>query len=112
MLTSSNPSPLGGSTSVDQIMKLATPSATGGVRGVFSSLLAGAGSMIPGVGGIIAGAIRGSALAASMPTLGSDTTQYLQLQQQIQNESIAFETVSTVLKIRHDCALHAIENMK
>ena len=42
MLTSSNPSPLGGSTSVDQIMKLATPSGTGGVRGIFSSLLAGA----------------------------------------------------------------------
>ena len=47
-----------------------------------------------------------------MPTLGSQTTQYLMLQRQIQQESLAFETASTVMKVRHDAALHAVENIK
>jgi len=67
---------------------------------------------MPGLGGVIGGAIKGGALAASMPTLGSDTTQYLMLQNQIQNETLAYETASTVLKMRHDVCLHAIQNMK
>jgi len=68
--------------------------------------------VFPGLGTAIGSAIGGTALGAAMPTLGGETTQFLQLQRQIQLESQAFETASTVLKVRHDCALHAIQNMK
>ena len=112
MITNPNPTPSG--SSIDQIMKMTLPtSGSGGVRGVFGSILGGLGNIVmPGLGGVIGGAIKGGALAASMPTLGSDTTQYLMLQNQIQNETLAYETASTVLKMRHDVCLHAIQNMK
>lgn len=102
--------------SLDDILKLtspAVPSSGGGVRGVFGSILGGLGNIImPGLGTIIGGAIGGGVLGAAMPTLGNETTQYLALQRQINNETLAFETASTVMKVRHDSALHAIQNMK
>lgn len=102
--------------SIDDIMKLASPTVPGtgtGARGVFGSILGGIGNMVfPGLGTVLGGAITGAGLGAAMPTLGGQTTQFLQLQQQIENESLAFETASTVLKVRHDCALHAVENFK
>jgi hypothetical protein len=111
-----NPNPaIAGSPSLDEIMRLATPNLPGprGARGVFGSILGGIGNMVfPGLGTILGGAIGGGVLGAAMPTLGGETTQYLQLQRQIQLETLAFETASTVLKVRHDCALHAIQNMK
>ena len=108
----SNPTSTG--TSINDILKLTNPTpSTGGVRGVFGSILGGLGNMVfPGLGSVIGGAITGGALGASMPVLGGDTTQYLQLQQEIEQESIAFETASTVLKVRHDSASTAIQNMK
>jgi hypothetical protein len=84
-----------------------------GVRGVFGSILTGVGNIIfPGLGTAIGAAVGGTALGAAMPGLGSETTQYLTLQRQIQLETIAFETASTVLKVRHDASMHAIQNMK
>jgi hypothetical protein len=104
----------GSTSSVDDILKIANAgSGSGGVRGVFGSILGGVGNLaFPGLGSAIGGAIGGAALGASMPTLGSQSTQFLLLQQKIQQESLAFETASTVLKVRHDAALHAVENMK
>ena len=112
----SNPNaPAAGSSSLDDIMKLTNPVLPGprGVRGVFGSILGGLGNMVfPGLGTVLGGAIGGAALGGALPTLGGETTQYLALQRQVQLETLAFETASTVLKVRHDCALHAIQNMK
>lgn len=102
-------------TSIDDIMKLTDPQVPGprGARGVFGSILGGVGNMVfPGLGTILGGAVSGGVLGAAMPTLGSETNQYLLLQRQIQQETLAYELASTVLKVRHDCALHAIQNMK
>jgi hypothetical protein len=44
--------------------------------------------------------------------LGGQTTQYLQLQQEIESETIAFNLASNVLKVRADSASKAIDNMK
>jgi hypothetical protein len=111
----SNPNQPPAASSLDDIIKLTQPSLPGpkGVRGVFGSILGGVGNTIfPGLGTILGGAIGGTALGAAMPTLGGETMQYLQLQRQIQQETLAFETASTVLKVRHDAALHAVQNMK
>jgi hypothetical protein len=110
-----NPNVVGSTPSLDSITNPTSPAVptSGGVRGVFGSILGGIGNLaFPGLGTLIGGAVRGTALGAAMPTLGSETTQYLQLQQQIEQESLAFETASTVLKVRHDAAIHAVENMK
>lgn len=111
----SNPNTAGAS-SLDDIMKLTSatvPGSGGGVRGVFGSILGGIGNVImPGLGSVIGGAIGGGALGAAMPTLGSEATQYLALQQRISNETVAYETISTVMKVKHDAMLHAIQNMK
>jgi len=101
--------------SMDEIMRLTEPRLPGprGARGAFGSILGGIGNMVfPGLGTIIGGAVAGGALGAAMPTLGAETGQYLALQRQLHLETLAFETASTVLKVRHDCAMHAIQNMK
>jgi hypothetical protein len=106
---------IAGTPSIDDIMKLTSPTVPGtsGARGVFGSILGGLGNAVfPGLGTVLGGAITGAGLGAAMPTLGGQTTQFLQLQQQVMNESLAFETASTVLKVRHDCAREAVENMK
>jgi hypothetical protein len=110
-----NPNATYGTTSLNDILKLTAPSTPGpsGFRGVLGSIVGGIGNILmPGMGTIIGNAIGGSALGATMPGLGGQTTQYLALQQEIENEQIAFETASTVLKVRHDAASTAIQNMK
>jgi len=107
--------PAGGPAALDDVMKLTNPSVpgTGGARSVFGSILGGIGNLVvPGLGTVIGGAVAGTGLGGAMPTLGGETTQYLMLQRQIQQETLAFETASTVMKVRHDAALHAVENMK
>jgi hypothetical protein len=114
MIRNQNP-PVPAGPSLDEIMNLTKPNVPGprGARGVFGSILGGLGNLVfPGLGTVLGGAVAGGALGAAMPTLGAETTQYLVLQRQIQLETLAFETASTVLKVRHDCALHAIQNMK
>ena len=100
--------------SLNDILNVTTPrTPTSGVRGVFSSLLGGVGNiMFPGLGSILGGAISGASLGAATPTLGDQSTQFLQLQNQIQQESLAYETMSTVLKSRYDASHEAIQNMK
>jgi hypothetical protein len=111
----SNPKAASAGTSLNDILNITAPPTTGpsGVQGVFGSILGGVGNILmPGLGTVIGSAIGGSVLGAAMPGLGSQTTQYLALQQQITNEQLAFETASTIMKVRHDAAAQAIQNMK
>src|SRR3954470_19005627 len=111
MINNPNASPAGNTAALNDIMKLTNPSVpgTGGLRGIFGSILGGIGNMVvPGLGSVIGGAVAGAGLGGAMPTLGSETTQYLMLQRQMEQESLAFETASTVMKVRHDAALHAV----
>jgi hypothetical protein len=110
-----NNSPADATATLNKILNMTAPTSVGpsGARGIFSSILGGIGNLaFPGLGTIIGNAIGGSALGGAMPILGGQTTQYLQLQQQIENESIAFEMASNVLKVRHDSASKAIDNFK
>jgi hypothetical protein len=113
MTINPNATAAGSTPSIDDIMKMANPGGTGSaIRGMFGSILGGLGNFaFPGLGGAIGSAISGAALGGALPTLGGQTTQFLQLQQKIEQESLAFETASTVLKVRHDCALDAVKNM-
>ena len=96
---------------VDEILKHAQPSKKGGFKSILGAIGRGALNIaFPGLGGI-GGGISGRLLGSAMPGLGSETTQYLALQRQIQQEQIAFELVSTVLKIRSDTSMSAIRNM-
>ena len=68
----------------------------------------------PGMGGML-GNLLGGGLGGGLGFPGSSASnpsQYLQLQQQISAQSEAFQTVSTVLKSKHDSAMAAINNMK
>jgi hypothetical protein len=103
--------------SIDDILKFTQqpPPKTGGFRKVLGGIVGGVGNVVaPGLGSAIGGLISGgggSQLNAS-GLLGNDTMQFLELQRQMQTESRAFETASTVLKVRHDAAMSSIRNMK
>ena len=98
---------------VDDILNQAQPSKSGGFKGVLSSIGKGAANLVlPGLGGVLGGGISSRLLGAAMPGLGTDATQYLAMQNQIQQQQIAFEMVSTVLKIRADSSMSAIRNMQ
>lgn len=107
--------------------------ATGGVSGIIGSLIAGsksgtasgipAGSTIPSmIGSTVAGAAgmgTGATAAfdigvggATVGGMSAELQQYLALQQQIQAEARTFELASTILKVKHDCAMSAIRNMR
>lgn len=114
-MISSNNGSTNATSGLNEILNTTAPASVGpsGARAVFGSILGGIGNLVaPGLGSIIGNAIGGSALGGSMPLLGGQTTQYLQLQQQIESESIAYDLASTVLKVRHDSASKAIDNMK
>jgi hypothetical protein len=97
---------------VDDILNQALPGKSGGFKGVLGTIGRTAANVIlPGLGGSIGGGISGRLLGSLMPTLGSDVGQYLALQNQIQQEQLAFETASTVMKIRADISMTAVRNM-
>jgi hypothetical protein len=84
--------------------------------GVFKSVLGGiartaANILVPGLGSALGGGIASKALGSLMPGMGSDVTQYLAMEQQMQQEQVSFETISTVLKIRADSSMSAVRNM-
>ena len=113
MITNNNTS--NATSSLSSILDMTSSPSTGPskARSIFSSLLGGTANMFfPGLGTIIGNAIGGSALTAGTPMLGGQTTQYLQLQQEIENESIAYNLASNVLQVRASCASKAIDNMK
>jgi hypothetical protein len=63
----------------------------------------------PGLGGLVGNLTGGLGGANSAST---DPTQFLRLQQQMQSQSEAFQTVSNVLKSKHDSSMNAISNVK
>jgi hypothetical protein len=98
---------------VDDILRQAQPSKGGGFKKILGAIGRGALNIaFPGLGGALGGGISGRLLGAIMPGIGTETTQYLALQRQMQQEQLAFETISTVLKVRHDTSLTAVRNMK
>jgi hypothetical protein len=62
--------------------------------------------LMPGLGGMF-----GNMLGGAPGGGGSDPTQYLRLQEQIQAESRKYETISAVLKAKHDAAMDAVRNI-
>ena len=101
--------------SIDDILKLTQPpQKTSGFRKVLGGIAGGVGNMVaPGLGTAIGGLISGGGgnQLNSSGLLG-DSMQFLELQRQMQTEMRAFETASTVLKVRHDAAMSSIRNMK
>jgi hypothetical protein len=97
---------------VDQIVNQALPGKSGGFKGVLGTIgRTAANVVLPGLGGAIGRGISGQVIGSMMPGLGSDVGQYLALQSQMQQEQLAFETASTVLKIRADTSMTAVRNM-
>jgi hypothetical protein len=98
--------------SLDDVVSQATPTKSGGFAGVLKSIGKGAANIVlPGLGSTLGGGLSAKLLGAAMPGLGANTTQYLVMQQQMQQEQLAFETMSTVLKVRADTSMTAIRNM-
>ncbi len=102
--------------SIDDILKYTQPAKKSGFKAILGTIARGAANIaFPGLGGPIGSigtAISSQLLGASMPGLGAQTTQYLALQQQINQEQLEFTTISTMLKVRHDAAMDAVRNMK
>jgi hypothetical protein len=97
---------------VGDVLQQALPGKSGGFKGILGTIGRGAANiLLPGLGGALGTGISGRLLGSLMPGLGSDAGQYLALQNQMQQEQLAFETVSTVLKIRADTSMTAIRNM-
>jgi TctA family transporter len=97
---------------VDDTLNQAKSSKAGVFKSVLGAIGKGAANiLLPGLGGTIGGGISSKLLGSVMPGLGSDVTQYLALQKQMQQEQVSFETMSTVLKIRADSSMAAIRNM-
>ncbi|HEY7210488.1 MAG TPA: hypothetical protein VH477_09475 [Bryobacteraceae bacterium] len=100
-----------GSTANDALNQI-KPSKGDVFKSVLGSVARGAANiLLPGLGGVIGGGISSQLLGSAMPGLGTDVTQYLALQRQMQQEQITFETMSTVLKIRADSEMSSIHNM-
>jgi hypothetical protein len=102
---------------VDDILKQAQPTQSGGFKRVMSTIGKAAAStaaniLLPGIGGALGSGISAQLLGSAMPTLGTDVTQYLAMQNELEQEQIAFEMASTVIKIRGDSAMAAIRNME
>jgi len=85
------------------------PKPPGTFRRLLGAAAGIAGNMFaPGMGSILSSVIGGSGLSSA----STDPTQYLQLQQQINAQSEAFQIMSNVLKSKHDSAMAAINNLK
>lgn len=98
--------------SLGEILQYTEPKRPGVFRRVLGSVAGGAANAVaPGVGTLIGNMIGGSIVGPTGGLLG-ESAQFLQLQQQIQAEMRAFETVSAILKSRHDAAMDAIRNIK
>ncbi len=107
--------------SIDQILQATQPpKQPGAFRKVLGAVVGGVGNMFaPGIGGLIGGAIGGGVLGGgglsgslTLGTVGgNDPMQFLQLQQQMSMQQEAFESMSAVMKSRHDAAMAAIRNV-
>lgn len=102
---------LGSDVNINQILQQTQPSTfrkvLGGVIGGVANIAA------PGLGSVLGTAISGgTGSLSSLGSLGSDPSQFLQLQQQMEQQQEAFESVSNVIKARHDAAMAAIQNIR
>jgi hypothetical protein len=111
--------------SLDQILQSTQPKQPGTFRRVLGSVVGGLGNVFaPGIGGLIGGAIGGGTLGGILGggglsgslSVGSggilgDSMQFLQLQQDMQQQQVLFETASAIVKSRHDCAMQAVRNI-
>jgi hypothetical protein len=98
--------------SLADILQYTEPKRPGIFRRVLGSVAGGAAnSFIPGVGTLLGDLFGGGFIGPTGGLLGP-SAQFLQFQQQIQAEMRAFETISAILKSRHDCAMDAIRNIK
>jgi len=102
--------------SINQLLQQTQPST---FRRVLGGVVGGAANMFaPGLGSLIGGVIGGGGAGGLGNTtgiqgaLGGDSTFFLQLQQQMEAESRAFQAASNVLKSRHDAAMSAIQNIR
>ncbi len=97
---------------IDQILQSTQVRQPGSrFRQVFGGIVGGATNLVaPGLGTAIGGMISGGRLNST--GLMGETTQFLELQRAMQMEARAFETASTVMKMRHDASMSAIRNMK
>lgn len=101
--------------SLNNILQQTQPSTfrrvLGGVVGTAANIAA------PGIGGVVGNLISGgtnslvTGLAGGLASGNSDPSQFLQLQQQMEQQQEAYETLSNVLKARHDAAMAAIQNI-
>ena len=97
--------------SINSLIQQTQPSA---FRRILGGVVGGVGNIFaPGLGSALGGAIAGSAGGTGIAgAMSSDSTYYLQLQQQMEAESRAFEAASNVLKSRHDAAMASIQNIR
>lgn len=98
--------------SINSLIQQTQPSA---FRRVLGGVVGGVGNMVaPGLGSVLGNAISGGSGSSTgiSGAMSSDSTYYLQLQQQMENEERAFEAASNVLKSRHDAAMSAIQNIR
>ena len=102
--------------SIDSILnatQATAPHHSGVFRRILGGVAGGALNMVaPGMGSLIGNAIAGGVPGISSNGLLGDAAQYLQLQQQIDAQTQAFETASNVLKCRHDAMMACIRNIQ
>ena len=100
---------------LNQILQATQPAKQAGKFRQFLGAAVGAvGNMFaPGIGGMIGSAISGGigGIGGIGGGLMGDTAGYLQLQQQMDAQTEAFQTASSVMKARHDAAMAAIRNI-
>jgi outer membrane lipoprotein SlyB len=102
--------------SIDQILQATQPPAQpSGFKRVLGGLLGGIGNIFaPGIGGMIGSAISGGLGGGigGSGIMGSDPMQYLRLQQQMNMEARYYDTLSAIMKCRHDSSMSAIKNIQ
>jgi hypothetical protein len=92
-----------------------TAASGGGLRAGSASGIAGSSLSAEGAGTVSEGGSSEGDLLAATRTLQQEARtfnlQYLQLQEQMQRESREFTAVSNVMKVKHDSAKSAINNI-
>jgi hypothetical protein len=93
----------------DLINSVQPPKSPGTFRRILGAAAGVAGNAFaPGMGSILSSVIGGAGLNSA----ATDPAQYLQLQQQINAQSEAFQSISNVLRSKHESAMAAINNLK
>ncbi|MBC7798739.1 MAG: hypothetical protein H7Z37_17870 [Pyrinomonadaceae bacterium] len=92
------------------------PNKSSGFLNVVRGIGGAAASMIPGVGPMIGGLLRGGPNFGTMEAMiqkqQQSSMQMLMIQQKVSNQSQEFTSVSNLLKARHDSEMSAVNNFK